>query len=91
MSTSPKTSVDLWDSNVGMHQQNHRSVIQRCKNKILRGIFDVPWYIRNDNLHKDLNVETVNEVIRKKARSHEQRLQQHPNPDPNLSFRIQQM
>ena len=69
--------IQLW----GSTSENNRSIIQRCQNKILRGIVDAPWYVRNDNLHKDLNVETVNEVIKKQARSHEQRLQQRPKLD----------
>ena len=69
--------IQLW----GCTSENNRSIIQRCQNKILRGIVNAPWYVRNDNLHKDLNVETVNEVIKKQARSHEQRLQQHPNSE----------
>jgi len=31
---------------------------------VLHGIVDAPWYIRNDNLHKDLDVETVDSVIK---------------------------
>ena len=69
--------IQLW----GCTSENNRSIIQRCQNKVLRGIVDAHWYVRNDNLHKDLNVETVNEIMKKQARSHEQRLQQHPNPE----------
>jgi hypothetical protein len=32
-----------------------------------------------DNLHKDLDMETVDSVIRKYAQSHEQRLHRHIN------------
>ena len=42
-------------------------------------IIIIPWYIRNDSLHKDLDVENVHSVIRKYAQSHEQRLQRHIN------------
>jgi hypothetical protein len=49
-----------------------------------RGIHDTteysaPWYIRNDNLHKDLDVENVDSVIKTYAQSHEQRLHRHIN------------
>jgi hypothetical protein len=40
---------------------------------------DAPRYIRNDNLHKDLDMETVDSVIRKYAQSHEQQLHRHIN------------
>jgi tRNA U54 and U55 pseudouridine synthase Pus10 len=48
-------------------------------NRVLRDIVDAPWYIRNDNLHKDLTVETINSVIKKYAQRHEQRLHRHTN------------
>jgi len=59
--------------------QSNRNIIQRFQNRILRGIVDAPWYIRNDNLHKDLDIETVDSVIKKYAQSHEQWLQGHIN------------
>jgi len=42
-------------------------------------IVDAPLYVRNYNLHKDLDEETVDSVIKKYAQSHEQRLQRHIN------------
>jgi hypothetical protein len=67
--------IQLW----GCTGQSNRNIIQRFQNRVLRGIVDAPWYIRNDNLHKDLDVETVDSVIKKYAQSHEQRLQRHIN------------
>ena len=67
--------IQLW----GCTSQSNRNIIQRFQNRVLRGIVDAPWYIRNDNLHKDLDVETVDSVIKKCAQSHEQRLQRHIN------------
>jgi hypothetical protein len=43
------------------------------------GIVDAPWDIRNDNLHKDLDVATVACVIKQYAQGHEQRLHRHIN------------
>jgi hypothetical protein len=40
---------------------------------------DAPWYIRNDNLHKDLDVATVDSAIKQYAQRHEQRLHQQIN------------
>jgi hypothetical protein len=34
----------------------------------IRGIVDAPLYNRNDNLNKDLNVETVDSVNKKYAK-----------------------
>ena len=67
--------IQLW----GCTSQNNRNIIQRFQYRVLRGIVDAPWYIRNDNLHKDLDVETVDSVIKNYAQSHEQRLQRHIN------------
>jgi hypothetical protein len=67
--------IELW----GCTSQSNRNIIQRFQNTVLRGIVDAPWYIRNDNLHKDLDVETVDSVIKKYVQSHEQRLQRHIN------------
>jgi hypothetical protein len=35
------------------------------RKRVLRDIVDAPWYIRSDNFHKDLAVETINSVIKK--------------------------
>jgi hypothetical protein len=59
--------------------QSNRNIIQRFQNRVIRRIVDAPWYIRNDNLHKDLDMETVDSIIRKYAQSHEQRLHRHIN------------
>jgi hypothetical protein len=67
--------IQLW----GCTSQSNRNIMQRFQNGVLRSIVDAPWYIRNDNLHKDLDVETVDCVIKKYAQSHEQRLQRHIN------------
>ena len=67
--------IQLW----GCASQSNRNIILRFQNRVLRGIVNAPWYIRNDNLHKDLDVETVDSVIKKYAQSHEKRLQRHIN------------
>jgi hypothetical protein len=62
----------------GCTSQKNRNIILRFQNKVLRGLVDNPWHIRNDNLHKDLNVQAVDSVIKTYAQSHE-RLQRHIN------------
>jgi uncharacterized protein YeeX (DUF496 family) len=54
-------------------------VIQRYRNKVLKCIINVPWYIRNSDLHRDLRIETVRDIIAKFTKSHEKRLQDHIN------------
>jgi hypothetical protein len=67
--------IQLW----GCTSQSNRNIIQRFQNRIIRGIVDASWYIRNDNFHKDLDMESVDSVIRKYAQSQEQRLHRHIN------------
>jgi hypothetical protein len=67
--------IQLW----GCTSQSNRNIIQRFQNRVLRDIVDAPWCIRNDNLHKDLTVETINSVIKKYVQLHEQRLHRHTN------------
>ena len=56
-------------------------IIQTFQNKVLRSIVNAPWYIRNDNLHRDLRMELVVDEIKQHARKHLQRLHQHENLD----------
>jgi hypothetical protein len=65
--------IQLWgcvgDSNI--------DVIQRYQNKVPKCIVNAPWYVRNSDLHRDLQIETVTDIIAKFANSHEKRLQNH--------------
>jgi hypothetical protein len=54
-------------------------VIQRNQNKVLKCIVNAPWYFRNSDLHRDLGIEIVTDIIAKFAKSHEKRLQGHIN------------
>lgn len=67
--------IQLW----GCTKKNNSKLIQTFQNKVLRSIVNAPWYIRNDTIHRDLKVETVEEVIKKYAVKHVSRLQQHSN------------
>lgn len=69
--------IQLW----GCAKQSNIDIIQRFQNKVLRNIVNAPWYIRNNELHKDLAIEFVNDEIKKFAKSHEQRLLQHVNAE----------
>lgn len=63
----------------GCTKQSNREIIQRFQNKILSNIVDAPWYVKNRYLHRDLKIETIDEIIKKCARSHENRLHEHVN------------
>jgi hypothetical protein len=48
----------------------------------LRHIVDASWYVRNSDLHRDLEIDTVDKEIKRLARKHEDRLHQHTNVEP---------
>jgi hypothetical protein len=52
--------IQLWGCTI----QSNRNIIQRFQNRVLRGIVDVPWYIRNDNLHTDLAIASSNSMLK---------------------------
>jgi hypothetical protein len=65
----------------GCSKPSNINIIQRFQNKVLRGIVDVPWYVRNSDLRRDLNIESVTDIIKKMAQNHERRLHNHPNTE----------
>ena len=71
--------AQLW----GCAKKSSIDIIQRFQNKALRDIVNAPWYIRNSDLHRDLNVPTVTSDICKLAKSHQERLCLHPNEEAN--------
>jgi hypothetical protein len=42
---------------------------------------NAPWYIRNNDLHRDLQVDVVSREIQRVAQKHEGRLHQHENAE----------
>lgn len=69
--------IEIW----GTTCKSNVNIIQRLQNKILRTIVNARWYIPNDNLHKDLNVETVEQLMKRRSQSHLFRLQIHTNKE----------
>jgi hypothetical protein len=65
--------IQLW----GCAAHSTIAVIQRFQNKVLRNIVNAPCYVRNADLHRDLNMEMVTAVIRRFAWKHEARLHHH--------------
>jgi uncharacterized protein YeeX (DUF496 family) len=61
-------------------QNNKRAQLtRRYQNKVLKCIVNATRYVRNSDLHRDLGIETVTDIIPKFANSHEKRLQNHIN------------
>jgi uncharacterized protein YeeX (DUF496 family) len=67
--------MQLW----GCAIESNIQVIQRYQNKVLKCIVNAPWFVRNSDLHRDLGIETVTDIIAKFAKSHEKRLQDRIN------------
>jgi hypothetical protein len=62
----------------GCTKQSNIDIIQQFQNKVLRNI-NAPWYIRNNDLHRDLEVKVVSSGIQRFAQKHEERLYHHDN------------
>jgi len=67
--------IQIW----GCAKQSNIDIIQRFQNKVLRNIVNAPWYIRNSELHRDLEVDVVSSEIQRFAQKHEERLHHHEN------------
>ena len=67
--------IQLW----GCTKQSKINTLQRFQNEVLRNIVDAPWYIRNADLHTDLQMEMVTNEVGKYATKHRERLYHHVN------------
>jgi hypothetical protein len=67
--------IQLWRCT----KQSNTNMIQRFQNKVLRHMVIAPWYIRNYDLYRDLQVDVVSNEIQRFAQKHEGRLQHHEN------------
>ena len=52
--------IQIW----GCTAKSNIKLIQTFQNKVLRLITNSPWYIRNDDIHRDLDIPYVNDVIK---------------------------
>lgn len=66
----------LW----GNASRTNIDIIQRAQSKILRTITGAPWYIRNQNIHRDLGILAVKDEIDMQKASYNVKLSAHPNP-----------
>jgi hypothetical protein len=65
--------IQLW----GCTKQSNIEIIQRFQDKVLRKIVDAPWYMKNADFRRDLEMEMVRNEIGKFAKKHEERLLHH--------------
>jgi hypothetical protein len=79
----------LWYPAVGRASDSNIQVIQRFQNEVLKYIVQAPWYIRNIDLHRDLGIETVTDLITRLTSSHEKRLQNHINSEVSRLLNVQ--
>lgn len=67
--------AELW----GTASNSNLEIIQRFQSKMLRMITNAPWYVTNDQLHRDLEIPTVKQDIINKLKSYSKRIERHPN------------
>jgi len=67
--------IEIWSSACSSNIEK----IQKVQNKILRQITGAPWFIKNANIHKDLQMPVVTDVVRKFIDKYKAKLQHHPN------------
>lgn len=67
--------IQIW----GTAKKSNRDVIQRAQNQALRCIASAPWFVANEMLHRDLQMDTVEATIKKYSEKYNLRLHSHPN------------
>lgn len=67
--------IQLW----GTAANSNLEILQRFQPKMLRIIVDVPWFVTNESLHRDLKMPTIKEEIKNLAIRYRDRLEIHPN------------
>lgn len=67
--------LQLW----GVSSKSNVKIIERFQNKLLRNILNIPQYISNKFIYRDLKIETVGDEIMKLSKNYQERLYYHPN------------
>lgn len=71
--------IQLW----GCTRDSNLNSLQTFENKLLRSFVNAPWYVRNEDLHRDLGIPTVRDEIKNFAIKHRKRLLEHTNRTMN--------
>ena len=67
--------IPLW----GTAAMSHINKIETTQAKILRTIVNAPWYVRNEDIRRDLGITTVKEAISSYAERYKARIVTHLN------------
>lgn len=70
----------LW----GCAKKSNIDIIQTSQNKFLRMITNAYRYVTNEEIHKDLEIKRVADVVRENALRHEKKLHKHTNVEAIL-------
>ena len=67
--------AQLW----GKASASNVDIIQRAQSKILRMITGAPWYLKNSNIHKDLQIPLVKNELASLLQKYDYKIINHPN------------
>jgi hypothetical protein len=62
-----------------MASTSNIEILERFQSKALRMIVNVPWYVSNTVIRRDLQIPTVKEEIRRYSSQYSVRFSTHPN------------
>ena len=64
----------------GTASNSNIEILQRFQSKTLRSLIDVPCYVTNETIHRDLKIPTVKEEIPKFSNRYNTRVNNHQSP-----------
>ena len=67
--------ITLW----GTSAMSHTNKLESLQSKIPRTIVNAPWYVRNEDIRKDLKIPTVKEEIGRYAEKYKERTAAYAN------------
>ena len=68
--------IQLW----GTASNSNIEILQRFQSKTLRSLWNAPWYVTNETIHRDLKIPTVKDEIHKSRSRYNTRVNNHHNP-----------
>jgi hypothetical protein len=67
--------IELW----GTASTSNIEILERFQSKALCIIIDAPWYVPNNHIHRDLQMTSVKEEIRRYSNQYSAHFSTHPN------------